>query len=169
MKFTFLFLLVFFLYSGSLVAQKETIVLNEFMADNKHIITDESGKHEDWIEIFNYGDKPVDIGGLYFTDDFSNPKIFRIPPGNDSTIIPPQSYLLLWADDDWEEGIHHIEFKLSKKGEQLAIFDSKAETIIDSVSFPAQESDKSWGRKADNHPEWIQWELPTPGAANKKP
>ena len=136
------------------------------MADNTGFIADESGKYEDWIEIYNYGDEPVDIGGLYFTDDISIPKKYRIPPGNDSTIIQPKSFILLWADDEWEEGIFHVEFKLSRKGEQVAIFDSKGEMIIDSVSFNSQLPNKSWGRKSDNSTEWVEFDVPTPGKAN---
>lgn len=154
------------LFSSIAFAQNKSIVINELMADNTGLIADESGKFEDWIEIYNYGDKPVDIGGLYFTDDISIPKTFRIPPGNDSTIIPPHSFLLLWADDEWEEGIFHLEFKLSRKGEQVAIYDTDGETLIDSVSFQTQLPNISWGRKSDNSTVWIKFDTPTPGKTN---
>jgi len=136
------------------------------MADNTNFIKDESGKFEDWIEIYNYGDKPVDIGGLYFTDDINVPKTYRIPTGNDSTIIPPKSFLLFWADDEWEEGVYHLEFKLSRKGEQVAIFDADGETLIDSVSFKSQLPNISFGRKSDNSNEWMEFDVPTPGKSN---
>jgi len=154
------------LFSSVAFAQNKSIVINELMADNTGFIADESGKFEDWIEIYNYGDEPVDIGGLYFTDDINVPKTFRIPPGNDSTIIQPNSFLLLWADGEWEEGILHLEFKLSRKGEQVAIFDADGETLIDSVSFQVQLPNVSWGRKSDNSFEWINFDTPTPGKTN---
>ncbi len=166
MKLFYSILILGSLFSNVVFPQNTTILINEFMADNTGFIVDESGKYEDWIEIYNYGDEPVDIGGLYFTDNISIPKAFRIPPGNDSTIIPPKSFLLLWADDEWEEGILHIEFKLSRKGEQVAIFDSKGEMIIDSVSFNSQLPNKSWGRKTDNITEWMEFDVSTPGKAN---
>ena len=136
------------------------------MADNLTIITDPTGKFEDWIEIYNYGDEPVDIGGLYFTDDLNDPKKYRMPVGNDSTIIQPKAYLLLWADDDWEEGIQHIEFKLSRKGEQLAIFDSEGVNLIDSVTFSNMAPDQSYGRISDNNSQWVIQKFPTPKSPN---
>lgn len=111
MKQLFLFLIVGSLFSCHIFCQNKTIVINEVMADNTDFIADESGKYEDWIEIYNYRENPVDIGGLYITDDVRIPKTFRIPPGNDSTIIPPKSFILLWADDEW------IEFDLPTPGE----------------------------------------------------
>lgn len=161
-----IFLLAGFISINIANAQNKTIIINELMADNIDIIADESGKFEDWIELYNFGDKPVDISGMYLTDDINNPRNYRMPVGNDSTIIQPKSYLLLWADDEWEEGICHLEFKLSRKGEQVAIYDTDGETIIDSVSFPAQLPNYSWGRKSDNHSQWRNFDSPTPGASN---
>lgn len=162
----FVFIAAFF--SVAAFAQSKTIVINEFMADNASVITDETGEYEDWIEIYNFGDEPVDIGGWFFTDDFDDPKVFRIRQGNDSTIVPPKSHLLLWADDDWEQGILHLEFKLSRKGEQIAIYDMDGETLIDSVSFQVQLPDQSHGRKSDNASEWVDFQMPTPGTSNQE-
>jgi hypothetical protein len=161
-------LLILMMFSLSVAGQEKTLVINEFMADNASVIADESGKYEDWIEIFNYGNAPVDIGGCFFTDDFDEPRLFKIRQGNDSTIIQPGSYLLLWADDDWEEGIYHLEFKLSRQGEQIAIFDTDGSTLIDSVSFGMQLPDVSYGRLMDNDTSWVNFDAPTPGSSNKK-
>lgn len=160
--------LFFLVVSLSASGQHKTIVINEFMADNASVIADETGKYEDWIEIFNYGNDPVDIGGCFLTDDFDEPRLFKIRQGNDSTIIAPKSHLLLWADDDWEEGILHLEFKLSRQGEQIAIFDTDGSTLIDSVSFGLQLPDVSRGRLMDADTTWADFEVPTPGAPNQK-
>jgi hypothetical protein len=147
-------------------AQEITLVINEFMADNTSVIADPSGKFEDWIEVYNFGDDPIDLGGFYFTDDLSNPKLYRIPVGNDSTIVQAKSYMVLWADDDWEEGVRHLEFKLSRQGEAIAIFKQDGETLIDSVSFKTQYPDKSYGRNPVNTSEWIYFDQATPGSIN---
>lgn len=165
---TLFFAFITLIFSVPAFAQSQTIVINEFMADNASVITDETGEYEDWIEIYNFGDEPVDIGGWFFTDDFDEPKAFRIRQGNDSTIVPPKSHLLLWADDDWEQGILHLEFKLSRKGEQIAIYDMDGETLIDSVSFKLQLPDHSRGRKSDNASEWVDFKMPTPGTSNRE-
>lgn len=163
--FTLLLVTLFF---SSVYGQQNTVVINEFMADNTSVITDESGKYEDWIELYNFGKEPVNIGGWFITDDVNEPRKFKIREGNDSTIIGPKSYLLLWADDDWEEGILHLEFKLSRQGEQIAIFGADGKTLIDSVSFKMQQPNHSKGRLPDGADEWVEFENPTPGAANQK-
>jgi len=82
-----------------------TLVINEFMASNNSVVQDPQGQYDDWIEIHNYGMKAVDAGGLYLTDDLSNPKKWRIPEANPSiTTIPSGGYLLIWAVDMGRRG-----------------------------------------------------------------
>jgi len=59
------------------------LVLNELMADNTSTLADpdESDAYEDWIEIFNPGTSDVDMGGMYLTDDASDPTRYPIPNG----------------------------------------------------------------------------------------
>jgi hypothetical protein len=52
------------------------IYINEFLASNSVGITDEVGDLEDWIEIYNSNSVPVDIGGMYITDDLLNPLLY---------------------------------------------------------------------------------------------
>ena len=46
-----------------------SIYINEFMASNNTTITDPQGDFDDWIEIYNADTYPVNIGGMYITDD----------------------------------------------------------------------------------------------------
>ncbi len=59
----------------------EGLFINEFMADNDTIVADEHGEYDDWVEIYNAGPIAVDLGGMYLTDDFSDPTNFMIPAG----------------------------------------------------------------------------------------
>jgi hypothetical protein len=61
---------------------------------------------------------------MYLSDDFSNPLKQRIPAGTGNTLIQPDSFIILWADDNPEAGILHLNFQLSAGGEQLIITDS---------------------------------------------
>jgi len=38
------------------------VVINEVQASNQSTIADEDGDFEDWIELFNAGGEPVDLG-----------------------------------------------------------------------------------------------------------
>lgn len=163
-KITLLLIGIFLMGITTLTAQ--TLVINEFMADNSETIPDPSGSYDDWIEVFNYGNTPVDIGGLYITDDFADPTKYQIPEGNDSTIIQPQGFLLIWADDDTEQGVLHVGIKLSKSGEEIAFLKPDGITFLDSVSFGQQTSDVSYGRQPNGASNWTFFDDPTPGWSN---
>jgi len=143
------------------------LYLNEFMADNSSTIEDpdEPGSFEDWIEIYNPTDSAVDMGGMYLTDDLSKPTKWQIPQG---VIIPAKGYLLFWADEDKSQGNTHTNFKLSKAGEQIGLFDTDARgnVAIDTLTFSAQSTDVSQGRLYDGGEPWGSFEKPTPGSTN---
>jgi len=151
-------------------AQFDTnIVINEFMADNDTTISDPQGDYDDWIELYNSGVNDIDIGGMYITDDINNPTMYQIPDNlPDSTIILPGEFLLLWADDEPEDGILHLGIKLSADGEQIGLFAKDGCTIIDTITYGQQATDVSFGRITDGNPQWIIMENSTPGYSNNQ-
>ncbi len=70
-----------------------SVVLNEFVASNGSIVADEDGDFEDWIELYNAGDVPVDLEGWGLSDDPENPFRWIFPAG----AIAPGEYLVVWA------------------------------------------------------------------------
>jgi hypothetical protein len=142
------------------------LVINEFLASNEACCIDSSGYYDDYIEIYNYGDEAVDIGGLFITDEIGNyDDYYQIPAGNDSTIIEPGDFLLLWADKESEQGVLHVEIKLSSDGEKIGLFMPDSTTVVDTLTFGEQSDDISYGRYPDGSDTW-QLMNPTPGAAN---
>jgi len=139
------------------------LVINEFMASNNSSETDPQGQYDDWIEIYNHGSYAIDIGGMYMTDNFSAPTKWRIPP---VTIISPGVYILIWADNDITDTGLHTNFKLDSSGEEIGLFDSDGITLIDSVTFPNQTTDISYGRYPDSAEDWRFFSTPTPGNEN---
>jgi len=125
--------------------------------------------YDDWIEIYNAGNIPKDIGGMYFTDDLTDLTNSMIPTDEpDVTTIPPGGFLILWADKEPEQGPLHLEdMKLSGSGEQIGMIDVDGETIIDSYTFGEQTTDISEGRLPDGGDTWEFFETPTPGASNE--
>ncbi len=145
------------------------IVINEFSAENDDIIADEHGEFDDWIEIHNSTDEPVNIGGLFITDSLGNPGKYRIPSMYpDSTTIPPFGYLILWADNQKEQGILHLDFKLKRKGEQIGLAGYDLITFIDSLTYGEQHSNSSSSRYPDGNDTWL-FVPPTPGNSNMLP
>ncbi len=120
-----------------------SIVINELMASNESSSTDEAGEAEDWIELYNKGNSSIDLSGFYLTDNPQNLMKYQIPA---NTILNPDNYLIIWADEDEEQGAFHTNFKLSKSGETVLLLDSE-ETILDQVTYPALETDLTYARK----------------------
>lgn len=144
------------------------LVINEFLAINNSINTDEFGEYDDWIELYNGNANPIDIAGMFVTDDPDDSSGYKIPDGKSSlTTIPANGFLLLWADNDTSQGALHLGFKLSGRGESILLKNVDGISIIDSVSFGAQLEDISQGRKKDDMERWIKFYNPTPGAQNK--
>ncbi len=164
--------------SKGLTAQSDTVnfsvgyippvlYINEFMASNDNTITDNYGEYEDWIEIYNPNDYDVNIGGFYITDDLTDMTAWQIPDNQpDSTTIPAGGFLLLWADKDTDQGVLHVELKLSSDGEQIGLVAPNGTTFIDSLTFGAQATDTSYGRYPDGSDNWQFFANPTPGASN---
>ena len=89
------------------------VVINELLASSVRHFADPQGEYDDWIELYNPGDAPIDAGGMYLTDDVSEPTKWRIPSGDPAqTTIPPRGYLLIWADKDVADPGLHAAFAL---------------------------------------------------------
>ena len=61
---------------GSAGAQE--LRINEILANNQMCCPDGGGEFADWIEIYNAGPDPVDLAGLYITDDLTEPTAFQV-------------------------------------------------------------------------------------------
>ena len=145
-----------------------TLVINEFLALNGNCCTDNQGDNDDYIELFNYGNEEVNIGGLYITDDMGNQSsYYQIPDGDNSTIIQPGDRLLLWADNESEQGPLHLGFKLNGTGEHLALYTVDGDSLIDEISFGTQDIDISYGRYPDGGDNWGFMD-PTPNEPNSE-
>lgn len=143
------------------------LVINEFLASNDAFIADEFGNYDDWIEIHNPTANPVNIGGMYITDDLTDLMTWQIPTRSaDSTTIAAGGFLVLWADKETEQGILHVNIKLSGGGEQIGLTESNGTTVIDSLTYLEQTADVSEGRKPDATTNWENFTTPTPGASN---
>ena len=119
------------------------IVINEFMASNSAIIMDESGEYDDWIELHNTNNFPVNLGGFFLSDNSTVPGKWEIPLG---TVIPGGGYLIFWADENQPQGTNHTNFKLSASGGEFLSLTDTHKDVVDSVSFGIQTADLSNSR-----------------------
>ena len=150
------------------------VIINEFMASNVACCPDPDGvpdadgveEYDDWVELYNAGETAVDIGGWYISDKKDNPKKFQIPSTSPAeTTIGPGEYLVLWADNQPEQGVLHLDFALNVDGEYIGIFTPEGGTV-DETTFGAQTPDVSSGRLPNGSGEWTILENSSPGTAN---
>lgn len=140
------------------------LYINEIMASNKDGIRDENGEFEDWVEIYNAGSEKVWLGDKYLSDNASNPDKWQMP----EIYIEAGEFLLIWADNDEEQGEKHASFKLSQGGEEIGIYD-KAESNyaeIDYFAFGEQSTDISYGRTTDGGNDLDFLTIATPEQSN---
>src|SRR5437773_720310 len=122
------------------------VIISEFMADNTHTLADEDGSYEDWIEIYNAGSKPVNLGGWYLTDNANELTKWRFPGTN----LNASGFLVVFASAkqrDMPGAPLHTNFKLSATGEYLALVQPDGVTIATQFAptFPRQVPDVSFG------------------------
>ena len=137
------------------------LTINEFLASNDMTNTDQDDEYEDWIELYNATGDAISLNGYYLSDDEGDATKWIFP----DTSIGPYGYLLIWADDDGEQEGLHASFKLSASGEDIVLSQPDL-TVVDQITFGAQETDVSYGRYPDGTDFWTAMTIPTPGIGN---
>lgn len=118
------------------------LVVNEIMAQNTSVVTDPNGDYEDWFELYNNSATTLSLDNLYATDTASNLLKWQFPSG---LTIEPNSYLIVWADEDLTEAGIHAGFKFSAGGESCILSYADG-TIVDTVTFGAQTTNMGYAR-----------------------
>ncbi len=120
------------------------LVINEIMARNETTVADETGAYEDWIELYNRGSESIDLGNYFLTDNHNIPGKWQLP----KTDLPADSYLLIWADNDPEDGTeNHANFRLAGS-EEVGLFqkNNDAFTATDLLRYEDLADDESLAR-----------------------
>jgi parallel beta-helix repeat protein len=145
------------------------LYINEFLADNKKIIANDDGEFDDWIEFYNDSDKPVNMAGLYITDNLDNPLKFHVSSdAPELTTVPAKGFILFWADGKPDLGVLHLGFKLDAEGEQIGLVQECENHVIflDSLTYSKQKTDISYGRYSDGSNYWFAFKISTPLQSN---
>ena len=148
----------------NLVDSELPLHINEYMASNDFMHADEFGEFDDWIEIYNSGDEPINMANIFLTDNLDIPNKYQFPDVD----IPSKGFLLVWADDDTQQGEFHAAFKLSASGESIGLFENAQNTFlkIDALTYENALSNVSYGCLPDGvRPIGVQ-PMISPGASN---
>ena len=144
----------------------QTPVLNELMASNDLAHYDDFFEFDDWVELYNPGGL-LQLAGYHLSDNPSNLTKYTIPdtdPG--TTFLTPGDHMVIWLDKDSAQGVLHANFKLSSENEGLWFTAPDGVTVLDSIVYPPQQTDISYGRACDGCEMWEYFNVPTPEATN---
>jgi hypothetical protein len=139
------------------------LYINEILADNVMCCPDGYGDYDSWIELYNAEAEPVDLTGMYLTNDQADPTLFMISEG----VIPAGGHMVFWADGEIGEGPDHTNFTLSATGGYVGLWDADTHPgPLDALSYGAQAGDVAYARIPDGTTAWFATALPTPEAPN---
>jgi len=145
------------------------IKINEIMVKNDSTYQDDFGYRNGWVEIFNSAYNSVNIGGMYLTNDTTNPKKYYIPRNDPNTLINQQGFAVFFADNKPTRGTFHLNFSLDSS-KYIAIFDADGKTLIDKLIIPddlKNKSNISYGRETNGDEKWIFEDRYTPNQTNE--
>jgi hypothetical protein len=109
MRNFYLFLIFTHLITFPLSSLAQSIKVNEIMASNSTSVADDDGDFSDWIELYNAGQKTVQLEGWGLSDNYDNPYKWVFPEYS----MEPGELLLIWASgkdrrpapEDWTNGL----------------------------------------------------------------
>lgn len=122
--------------------------INEVSAANT-VYANDYNKREDWVEFYNTTSEPIDMAGMYVTDNPDKPEKYQIKAdGTESTIIPPYGHKVMWFDK--KEGLSqlHAPYKLDDDGDVLYL-SAKDHSWTDSLVYVAHDGNHTVGRYPD--------------------
>ena len=127
------------------------VVVNEVSAANDSYIN-EYFKRGDWVELYNTTNAPVDVAGMYLSDDAANPHKYQIEGSSDeqgaTTVIPAYGYLIVWCDKRDTKTQLHASFKLSDDG-GVVLLTAADDSWSDVIYYPAHDMNQTVIRYPD--------------------
>ena len=140
--------------------------INEVSAANG-IYVNEYFKRNDWIELYNTTSEPIDVEGMYITDNVSKPQKYQISKGNSetSTVIPAYGHLIIWCDKLEPIDQLHAQFKLAAEGGTVMLT-AADESWRDCLTYAEHHEDQTVGRYPDGHNDVFVMNIPTIAKSN---
>jgi len=158
---------------GASAQRVQNIRINEVLVVNHDNLIDAYGHRVGWIELHNTGHSSVDLGGCYLTVwRDGEGAMYPIPKGDPGTVLPPEGYVVFYAEGTATKGVFHTSFTLDRTG-YLALYDQSGHTLIDAVEYSVadQRPDVSIGFLRDEKGDFVSSHplaATTPDASNEE-
>lgn len=141
--------------------------INEISADNSIYVNATYFKKNDWIELYNATAHPIDVAGMYLSDNAKNPTKYQIPASETvNTVIPSHGFMIIWADKLSDVEQLHAPFKLDKEG-GCVLLTSADQSWADTLFYDMHEGYVSVGIYPDGGSDVYVMNTPTINAPNR--
>lgn len=134
----FYFYAIFSCVISSVCAQ---IRINEISLCNVNEQLDPNYDYTGWVELYNGTDTEVNLQDLYFSDERTNYKKYKLSVPR---ILPAKGYAAIWLNGEVKDAKKGLELDLDAEGGTFYVSDAKG-FLIDSLSYPAQFTGISYG------------------------
>ncbi len=144
------------------LAGTNSLFINEILVLNQNTLADEAQQFDSYIELYNWSNQPVQLSDYCLSNGTIDPLAGILP----DEILPARSFTLLWADNETEQGDHHLPMTLSETSGQLMLYQlDNLTTAVDSLVYEAPVPDVAMALPIDGW--WpLQEAAPTPGFTN---
>lgn len=143
--------------------------INEVQLRNETGVTDDTGEHAPWVELYNPTAEDVDLGAVALSDDLLDAEKWTFPCDHPDCVIPAGGFLVVWLDGRAEElGGLHAGFTIDPEAGDITLILNVGSDIVDVDTLEAGV-DESDGRFPDGSSSGrlVLLSVPTPGATNE--
>lgn len=150
--------------AAAILGSNSALRLNEWMP--------KPAKGDDWFELFNTTNRPVDLATISLTDNPSLAGRGKFRPAALS-FIGANGFVKWNAANSAGDGRNHVNFALDDAGESLLLYgvvNNTNFTLVDTLGFGAQTNDVSSGRFRDGAANVLAFpNTASPGFSNYRP
>lgn len=155
----------------ALEAGATPVRINEVSAGNDIHIND-YGKKNDWVELYNTTDRPIDVEGMFLSDKEKKPQKWQITGRREDgttvpTVIAPHGTLIVWCDQLVTRSQLHAPFKLDNADGACVSIQAEDGTWSDRMYYMEQPRWHSYGRFPDGGSRTMLMVQPTIDQANR--
>ena len=149
---------------GEAEASSLSLRISEVMTANASAVKSNLDSYDDWVEILNVGDAPVNLGGCVLRRDGEVAPVFTFP----AQTLQPEEYLVVFCggvERNTPGYALNAPFRLSAAGVSVELLDRNG-AMVDQVQVPQLRENTVYRR--DEAGAWEQSEDYTPGMANTR-
>ena len=123
-------------------AKSSPLRINEVASDNDGVEIDELGETDDYVELYNDSDHALDLATHFIAD--KQGVAHRLPVHE----LGAHQTVLLWADEQLEQGARHLPFKIGSGGDRITVIAPSC-VPADRVDVPALPLNETFARFPD--------------------